>query len=255
MVSQNSKKVARLEVRLSPDVKEEFASHCNAQGVTASDAIRDFVYQTLHGEQRGVRQLKVLLAFMGFATLCALFIFALPTSHSASQSADVISLVKQEQPWLKFEFQVMDNNRDGFITVDDIERRKQRVIRAIEAGRGPVHGISSRKKGQRMTVEEYSRTIHPRYMVNRRDDNEDGRVSFDEYKLYPVYSGLIRWGRFDEVDQNKDQIITLSELIQYAEYWFNGKSGAKKRAQNLSKSLLAMRDLNRDGELTVEEYP
>ena len=84
------------------------------------------------------------------------------------------------------------------------------------------------------------------YLRNYLDENEDGRVSQEEFvdkKALPLISSI-----FTALDQNSDNIVELSEA------WMENVL-SPKFIRFLSQELFKFGDLNRDNFLSNEDIP
>jgi hypothetical protein len=105
--SKPPKKSESLEIRIPHPTKQAFMARCQAEGRSASEALRGFIDQHLEAApamQRSRRRWRVAAG-------------ALVVAGMAAAAAPTLA-----RPSLQAEFQRLDTNRDQVVTLDELSR-------------------------------------------------------------------------------------------------------------------------------------
>lgn len=246
-----TKKIARVEVRIPPDIKEQFSDNCLNEGKNSSEVIRDFIYQKITPNvelqlDENKNQNKNSLVYK---LLLVLFIFI---SGGSIYSYSQPDLVKHEK--LYYQFNRIDQNRDGVLTVDDFEKLSNKLLKKFAANPEQYLMLRGMTAEQRVIkLEKLRKKHHPVKRMNYYDIDQDSIVTFKEFSSLPPRIAYIKWGKFQALDTNGNNYITYEEFYAYATEWFSTYKNIPKRATYFSKEIMT-RDLNGDKQLSLKEY-
>lgn len=241
-----TKKVARLEVRIPPDVKAQFSDNCSNEGKNSSEVIRDFIYQKITpNEEVGEGHNKKNLMYAFLATF---FMFLLGGGYSYSQPDP------DDHEILYLQFNSIDKNRDGVLTLSDFEILSKKLLKKFSSHPEKflmLQGLNTEERTAKL--EKLKQKHHPTKRMNYYDVNQDNIVTFKEFISLPPQFNSIKWKNFYDIDTNKDNYLSYEELFTYAKQWFSYDNKAQKRATYSSKQRM-LRDINGDNQLSLEEY-
>ncbi|GHF11091.1 hypothetical protein GCM10017044_00990 [Kordiimonas sediminis] len=113
MKKQAEKKSETIEVRVSHSEKTAFMDACQAAGVTASHAIRDFISASLDPKQQRPKYLFPVVGILGVIFGAALLMWGYQTKQ-----------VPQLTPVSQLVMQHFDKNGDQYLSVSDLEGTK-----------------------------------------------------------------------------------------------------------------------------------
>lgn len=109
---RSPKKSESLEIRIPYAAKVAFMARCQREGVTASDALRDFIDQQIQPPRRMSRRRWRLAA--GALVAAALGAVALPSVARPGRAPDVA-----QDLLCRVAFARLDANHDGVLTLDE----------------------------------------------------------------------------------------------------------------------------------------
>ena len=234
----NKKKIARIEVRISPDVKDEFAVICNETGETASEAIRDFVHKRVNPPTDLINDsanVQGLTRKGNLYLLCLVIILLL--------SGLVLYYPTQpENEFQRKEFNSYDRDGNGILTVDDFQMLKANRIKNIVSGRSKVK------------LDTFIERNNPQKQFAKFDTNKDKKVTFSEFIESSKNNYRVSWGKFSPIDTDNNKLLDSYELYRYARKMLSNKVRADEIAAKLVKFCLKNRDKNDDGLLTIDEF-
>lgn len=107
MTTKPPKKSESLEIRIPYPTKQAFMARCQAEGRSASEALRGFIEQHLEAAPAPVRSWRRWRLGAGALVLAGMAAAAAPTLA---------------RPSLQAEFQRLDANRDQVVTLDEVSR-------------------------------------------------------------------------------------------------------------------------------------
>lgn len=215
-----AKKSDKLEVRLPHATKQAFLQRCQAEGRSASEAVRGFIDAYL---ARPLTQKELPM-------------FVRPTlAYAAATAALVIGVVtltatpSRAAPDFKAIFNGIDANHDGKVTKEEM------------TGKRTGGGVTGNPSGKR------SGSVSLSAGFDDLDVNRDGAVVFAEFEAFSLASMK---KAFLQMDANSDGKITLAEMHP---------SPAEPKANGMSVSGDAQAffirfDKNKDGALTEAEF-
>lgn len=245
-MKREPKKSETLQVRLPHGMKRDFMRRCEDENRPASDVLRDFIESYLAGP---VEMLTSEKAVMIRRT------FVYPTAAVAAVLGAVVMLTPQtsQATSLRGDFAAMDADKDGFVAASEYKAPEDGVTysqRTDPAASKPA------EKGWRVTngpaADQFARI----------DGDDDGKLSFQEYRLMRVGAAMavVRIG-----DKDADKRLTKAEYIEGstipdaalaqmktkapAALVDTAISGMRKKAAARFEGL----DRDRDGFLTLEE--
>ena len=166
--AQKLKKSESLEIRIPYPTKQAFMARCREDGRSASEALRGFIEgrlddpsgpasPTLKPVVRGSRRRLHMIAGAVIAALVGAA--ALPTLA---------------RPSLRSEFERLDANGDGDVTLEELSRGASVDIRFSVGGTGPKRGDAA--------LDAQVRSLLLRAEFRRIDADGDGKISFEEYR-------------------------------------------------------------------------
>jgi Ca2+-binding EF-hand superfamily protein len=127
----------------------------------------------------------------------------------------------------------MDTNNDGKVTLAELVESKQSWLREVDTNKD---GNATRAEIEASVSAR--RTEHVNQLLERQDQNKDGRISREESKMPE------RW--FARTDANSDGNLTREELSQ------RGKHAGGKHAGGKHAKVTEM-DANADGKIDASE--
>jgi Ca2+-binding EF-hand superfamily protein len=129
----------------------------------------------------------------------------------------------------RFGIEQMDSNKDGKVTLAELQQGKQTWFASVDANKDGVADTAE------LTAKHDSeRAAHLDQMFEKQDSNKDGRLTADETHMPPRF--------FERVDANKDGAITKEEMTASKP----GRDGKGTRH-------LGPLDANKDGQITRQE--
>lgn len=123
-------------------------------------------------------------------------------------------------------FEMLDANKDGFITEDE----------ALRMGAGPQQGPRGGDQGQMDPAQRWQR------MLERFDANKDGAISREEWQG-PVET-------FERLDANRDGVITEDEVVRPAD----GDRQQRPQRPDPAQTLIRLIDANDDARISRQEW-
>jgi Ca2+-binding EF-hand superfamily protein len=209
-----AKKIARIDVRISPDVKDEFSTLCENSGATASEVIREFVHTKISPEQQSAcppahkKPMTGTITFIVFLVLIisVLMYFSHQTTNATSNkniSPKVISLFKH-----------IDKNQDGSISLEDLQVKKAIIAKNISAGKGPRDFYHR----ARINAQQLDLLMEPSLQLKYWDKNQDNLLSVEEFakSSYPFKSArFITLPNLQTLDVNNNAWVSRAELQRY----------------------------------------
>ena len=177
-------KIARIDVRVCPDIKNEFSEICLNDGFTTSEAIRDFVHNKVHdhnknmdtnahGNKKNDRYYLLAIVF----SLIALALTLLPDKPTSAF---------QVSAGLNTLFNRIDKDKNGSISLHDLQAHKANMVSNVKKGVGPIHKV----KNRRITLTEVDILFNPLTQFAEWDLNHDQKLSINEFakSYYPFRS-------------------------------------------------------------------
>jgi Ca2+-binding EF-hand superfamily protein len=215
-----AKKSDKLEVRLPHATKQAFLRRCQAEGRSASEAVRGFIdtYLARPLTQKELPMyVRPTLAFA--AATAALVIGVVTLTATPSRAA----------PDFKAIFNSIDVNHDGKATKEEL------------IGKRTGGGVTGNPNGKR------SGSVSLSAGFNEMDVNRDGVVAFAEFEAFNLAS-IKR--AFLQMDANSDGKITLAEIHPAPA---DTKSSGMKVSGDAEAFFMRF-DKNKDGALTEAEF-
>jgi hypothetical protein len=169
------KKSETLEIRIPYKAKEAFMARCRDEGRTASEALRVFIDQHLDGAPRR----RALLPQSPAGRRRFRFVVAGVIAAMAGAAA----LPSLARPSVQTEFQRLDLNGDGAISLPELSRN---TAVAADIAIGPSRLTA---RGERLTLastgpEAAAREALIKLEFSRLDANGDGAVSLAEFQRH-----------------------------------------------------------------------
>ena len=156
-------------------------------------------------------------------------IYKLNAREKLQQSAIAIivrNIENEELVQLKEIFEVLDINKDGKLTMNEIKRAFRQIF--------PEHYITEEKM---------------KLILEKMDDNKDGTISYEEFLRMTISEKIVLEKKnlklaFDKFDLNKDGKLSKEELI------YALGTGTSDYVNNL----LNLIDRNKDGFISYDEF-
>ena len=146
------KKSETLEIRLPYAQKQAFMARCQAEGRSASEALRDFIEQSVAAPRRPARRLRWAAVAL------------------AAVSLGAIAAPSLARPSLPAQFARLDADHDGRLSLAEFERGANVQI---AVGSGVVHSLAPAER-EGLLRQEFGRV----------DANRDGEIALDEFRRY-----------------------------------------------------------------------
>jgi hypothetical protein len=146
------KKSETLEIRLPHAQKQAFMARCQAEGRSASEALRGFIEQALSEPQSPKRPLR--WAAVGLAAV----------------SLGAVAAPSLARPSLPAQFARLDADHDGRLSLTEFE---QGASVQIALGSGAAHPLAPSDRESLL-----------RHEFGRIDANRDGEIALDEFRRY-----------------------------------------------------------------------
>lgn len=234
-----AKKSDKLEVRLPHATKQAFLQRCQAEGRSASGAVRGFIdaYLARPLTQKELPMyVRPTLALAAATAALVIGVVTLTATPSRAASA------------LEIRFNDLDLNKDGKITPDEFA--KMPAVKFPD-GSPPLFFTGPTQPPGTVLASDQERLALGRTMTSDYDSDKDGRVSFKEFAA-SHYAALTN--AFAEFDANKDGTISRAELG--APLPAVTVPGAKPqiRFRDPPEKLLARFDGDKDGVITEKEF-
>ena len=111
------------------------------------------------------------------------------------------------------QFGAIDGNRDGTITTEEIEARRQILARsaALNANRQVFRQLDTDGNGA-LSQQEFEALVNPQAVSNvpvptmqEFDTDRNGTITLVEYRI-------VTQGNFDRLDQDRDGVMTAAEM-------------------------------------------
>lgn len=258
MQQKNNKKIAKLEVRIPPEVKESFAEKCETQGKTVSETVREFIHQNIHNDNFDEEKHDVLKTNNRASYIKMLSIVSVITIVSIAITSSIIKapiLNTQPDPKIIKIFNKYDRDHNGLLTLSDFEEFKSHKINRIQQGKSKFVTKSStdNKSLSFVTADEFSKKYNSAAKLAKYDLNFDGEVDINEFIESKPRLNYITWASFNVLDTNEDNDLSKEELLDYAQQWFDGYPSAKKRARLHTNARLWKLDADKNGQISLVE--
>ncbi|HEY4031882.1 MAG TPA: EF-hand domain-containing protein [Caulobacteraceae bacterium] len=146
------KKSETLEIRLPYAQKQAFMARCQAEGCSASAALRGFIEQTIAEPRRPSRRWR--WAAVGLAAV----------------SLGAVAAPSLARPSLPAQFARLDVDRDGRLSLAEFERG---ASLQLTLGPGAAHDLAPTDREGLLRRE-----------FGRIDANRDGEIALDEFRRY-----------------------------------------------------------------------
>ncbi|BBM84761.1 EF-hand domain-containing protein [Candidatus Uabimicrobium amorphum] len=178
---------------------------------------------------------------------------------------------KEEWPGNQQVFNKLDENQDGFLTKNEVNKQalrrmkrnpnkeqRQGLVSRLDANgdgsissdewKGPqkIFNHLDKNSDNIISPDELprgKRNNNPKKMLQRIDKNQDGKISKDEWPRNPQ--------AFDRLDKNQDGFITRDEMKQIQK--MQKMQGGKNHLKKLQKMLQKM-DQNQDQKIDASEW-
>lgn len=207
------KKIARIDVRISPDVKNEFSELCENNGYTASEVIRNFVHANIkQNHQPTAESSKKNIYLITLLILLILIMSVMSVNFFNTSSAAKVN--KEFSPKLIKLFKYIDQNGNAVIDLDDLHTKKAMLITNIKLGTGPLDRYHKR----RITTEELELLIQPTQQLTYWDENKDGVLSIEEFanSSYPFKTErFLTLPSLQTLDIDNNNLVTRQELQHF----------------------------------------
>lgn len=244
-----TKKIARIEVRIPPDIKTQFSSNCVDEGKNSSEVIRDFIYGRLTGNSDNLTDNATSEKFLTKNVWLCLSVLIFVMSVFFYFPAQV-----SEQQKLTVQFKRLDDDGNRQLTIDDFKSYKAAKIKSLKRKQKRFikqHGVEAATLSLKIkkTIKKYK----PKSYMEYYDANNNGEVSFAEFSALPPKNTSIRWGGFNSLNSNDDRYLNYEELLHYAEQWFKFEKLTHKKSIYCVEEIL-LNDMDGDKRLSLEEY-
>lgn len=239
-----TKKIARVEVRIPPDIKEQFSDNCQNEGKNTSEVIRDFIYQKISPQ----KEINTNNRF-AYKTGLIFLIFILSGFIYSYSKPDL-----NHHERLYMQFNRIDINGDGILTLNDFEKFSHKLLTKFAAKPEQhlmLQGMSAEER--EIKLEKLRKKHNPLKRMNYYDINQDNMVTFEEFKSLPPLISSIKWAPFEVLDSDNNHYVTYEELYQYAYQWFEAYKVPAKNATYFTKQRMT-RDVNDDNQLSLTEF-
>lgn len=243
-----NKKIAKVEVRIPADVKENFADKCEVQGRTVSETVREFIHEHINDDSPYIlRKIKsnlhTFLAIIGAIIVILVIIISLML-HEEAPDPKLIKVFTQ-----------YDIDQNQKLTLSDFTEYKRLKLIKISSGKSNVDsGFLTGELPTFISVEKFNSQFNPEVKLARYDLNLDGEVDITEFLDSKPRLNFITWPTFELVDANNDKLVSKSELLIHAKQWYDGWPAGNKRAKLQTNAKLWKLDTDKNGYLSNKEY-
>lgn len=251
MSQSNTKKIAKVEIRIPPEVKESFAHKCDVQGKTVSETLREWITDHLNdnsGNNNANNGLKTKALFGLFSVvIITIAMFGYYLLQKEEVNPVDIKLVTQ--------FNKYDVDHNGVLTLNDFSLLKQKKVARFKAQKGNAFNeFNADNTPKLVSIAQMESKMKPKRALARFDLNKDGLVPFEEFIASKPKVNYIKWPPFETLDHNNDQLISKDELLDYSQQWNIGRKKGDKRANFQANARLYRYDSNKDGVLSKIEF-
>lgn len=244
-----TKKVARLEVRIPPDVKEQFSDNCINQGKNSSEVIRGFIDQFLGADEKNIDESSKNKNTFSYKILLFITLIIAGGGYYFYPSS-----YPMEQQKFNFQFDRFDRDHNGILTLEDFKRYRNKLMKGFSSNPDNYLMLRELSAEDRIIKLEKLRKKHsPVKRMKYYDLNQDGKVTFEEFISLPLSISLVRWDFFIHLDVDKNNYLSYDELLMYTREWFKDHIKGEKGARYFAKQAM-LRDVNGDNKLSLYEF-